>query len=515
LVRIEGGFIGPFCSRHPSAFSQPNRRPDLSRKPNRFKEGFSTVLRKTTNRLLFLLILLSSLLGVPGRFRSAPPQTAQPKTFTLEDAVNYALAHYPAVQAGREQVEAARGGVDLARTRYLPQLASLWQANRATSNNVMGIAIPQSVVPSVRGPVLPSSTDTAWGSMGGLLFSWQPYAFGYRHSQVNLARTGVERASSNLAVTRLSVATNAVNAFFNLLAAEQGVTVAEANLKRWEAVGQSVHALVDHELRPGAEASRADAQLAQAKIQLIQAQQQVGVSRAVLADALGLETSGVEVSAGSLLGTPPQATPPGPTPASHPAAVERQSSVRQAQAQLQILHHSYYPELYVQSFVSGLGSGFSPTGVPQGGGNGLGLGTENYGAALTVTFPIFSIFGIHAQERTAKANVQAETSYYRQTLLGINDQVEQARAMLEGARRVAENTPIELKAARTGEVQSQARYKSGLATIVELADAESLLAQAEINDALARLAVWRNMANLAAAEGNLEPFFGLVRAGGH
>ncbi|HET9178418.1 MAG TPA: TolC family protein [Terriglobia bacterium] len=473
------------------------------------------MLRKTTNRLLILLLCLSSLLGMAGKLRSAPPQTANPKTFTLEDAVNYALAHYPAVQAGREQIEAARGGVDLARTNYLPRLDSLWQANRATSNNVMGIMFPQSVVPSVRGPVLPSSTDTAWGSMGGLLFSWQPYAFGYRHAQVSLARAGVDVASSNFAVTRLSTATNAANAFFNVLAAKQGVTVAEANLKRWEAVARSIHALVDNELRPGADASRADAQMAQAKIQLIQAEQQVAISRAALADALGLETSAVEVSAGPLLGTPPQATPPKPTSASHPAAVEQQNSVRQAQAQLQILHHSYYPDLYVQSFVSGMGSGFSPTGVPQGGANGLGLGTENYGAALTVTFPIFSIFGIHAQERTAKANVQAETSYYRQTLLGINEQVEQARAMLDGARRVAENTPIELNAALTGEVQSQARYKSGLATIVELADAESLLAQAEINDALARLAVWRNLANLAAAEGNLDPFFGLVRAGGH
>ncbi len=132
-----------------------------------------------------------------------------------------------------------------------------------------------------------------------------------------------------------------------------------------------------------------------------------------------------------------------------------------------------------------------------------------------MTFPIFSIFGIHAQERTAKANVQTQTNYYHQTLLGINDQVEQARAMLEGARRVAENTPIELNAARTGEIQSRTRYQTGLATIVELADAESLLAQAEIIDALARLAVWHNLANLAAAEGNLEPFFGLVRPGGH
>lgn len=473
------------------------------------------MLRITTNRLLFLLILFSSLVGVAGRLVSAPPQPARQKTFTLEEAVNYALSHYPAVQAGREQVEAARGGVDLARTNYLPQLASLWQANRATSNNVTGIMLPQAVVPSIRGPVLPSSTDTAWGSIGGLLFSWQPYAFGYRHSKVKLARTGVDLASSNLAVTRLSVATNAVNAFFNLLAAEQGVIVAQANLKQWQAANKSVHALVDQELRPGADASRADAQLAQAKIQLIQAQQQVGVYRAALADAVGLETSAVEVSAGPLLGSPPQETPPTPTPASHPAAVEQQSNVRQAKAQLQILHRSYYPDVYVQSFVSGIGSGFSPTGVPQGGANGLGLGTENYGAALTVTFPIFSIFGIHAQERTARANVQSQSSYYHQTLLGINDQVEQARAMLDGARRVAENTPIELKAARTGEVQSQTRYKSGLATIVEMADAESLLEQAEINDALARLAVWHNLANLAAAEGNLEPFFGLARTGGH
>ncbi|TAM81983.1 MAG: TolC family protein [Acidobacteria bacterium] len=443
------------------------------------------------------------------------PQTQPPRTFTLQEAVNYALAHYPAIQGGRNQVEAARGVVDFARTDYLPQLNSLWQANRATSNNVMGIMFPQSVVPSVRGPVLPSSSATAWGSIGGLLFSWQPYAFGYRHAKVNLARAGVDLASANLAVTRLAVAANAMNAFFNLVAAEQGVSVAEANLRHWQAVNKSVHTLVDQELRPGADASRADAQLAQANIQLIQAQQQMSVNRVAMAGALGLETSAVEVSAGPLLGAPPKATLPVTSLASHPAAVAQQSSVKQAQGQLEILRHSFYPDVYVQSFVSGIGSGFSPTGVPLGGGHGLGLGTENYGAAVTITFPIFSILGIHAQEKSARANVQAQTNYYRQALLGINDQVEQAQAMLDGARRVAENTPIQLNAARTGEIQSQTRYKAGLTTIVELADAESLLEEAEIEDALARLAVWHNLANLAAAEGDLGPFFQMDRTGGH
>ncbi|HXH49473.1 MAG TPA: TolC family protein [Terriglobia bacterium] len=473
------------------------------------------MLKRPIQRFAALPVLLIAVLGATSRLKAAPPQAAKPQTFTLEEAVNYALAHYPAMQAGRDQVEAARGVVDFARTNYLPQLDSLWQANRATSNNVMGIMFPQSVVPSIRGPVLPSSTSTAWGSIGGLLFSWQPYAFGYRHAKVNLARTGVDLASANLAMTRLNIAANAMNAFFNLVAAEQGVSVANANLRQWQAVNKSVHALVDQELRPGADASRADAQLAQANIQLIQAQQQVAVNRAALASALGLETSAVEASAGPVLGLPPKAAPPEVPPTSHPAALAQQNSVKQAQDQLQILRRSYYPDVYVQSFVSGIGSGFSPTGNLLGGGNGLGLGTENYGAAVTISFPIFSIFGIRAQEKTAKANVRTQTNYYHQTLLGINGQVEQAQAMLDGARRVAENTPVQLNAARTGEVQSRTRYQAGLTTIVELADAESLLEQAEIDDALAKLAVWHNLANLAAAEGDLEPFFQLVRTGGH
>jgi len=49
-----------------------------------------------------------------------------------------------------------------------------------------------------------------------------------------------------------------------------------------------------------------------------------------------------------------------------------------------------------------------------------------------------------------------------------------------------------------------------LATIVEVAEAQGLLVQADIDDSLARLAVWHNLASIAAAEGNLEPFLQLL-----
>jgi outer membrane protein TolC len=52
--------------------------------------------------------------------------------------------------------------------------------------------------------------------------------------------------------------------------------------------------------------------------------------------------------------------------------------------------------------------------------------------------------------------------------------------------------------------QAFARYQAGLAAIVELADAQRLLTQAEIDDALARLGVWRGLLGIAAAAGNIQ-----------
>jgi outer membrane protein TolC len=89
--------------------------------------------------------------------------------------------------------------------------------------------------------------------------------------------------------------------------------------------------------------------------------------------------------------------------------------------------------------------------------------------------------------------------------------LQQAQAALEGARRVAENTPVELNAARDSESQARARYQAGLATLVEVAEAQALLVQADTDDALARLAVWNNLASLAAAQGDLRSFLQLLQ----
>src|SRR5882762_11018796 len=234
-----------------------------------------------------------------GTTLSAQSDPQKTKVFTLEEAVEFALKNYPAVRASLEGVRAAQAGVDVARTSYLPRTDLLWQSNRATDNNITGLTIPNSVIAPITGPVPASpSNRSAWGSASGLLFSWEPLDFGYRGARVDAARAAQNRAAAEASLTRLDVSVATVNAYMTLLAAEQTVRAAEADMQRRQEFSKSVHVLVDNQLRPGADASRADADLARARVNLARARQQESISRALLADILGIGDSRVEIQEG-------------------------------------------------------------------------------------------------------------------------------------------------------------------------------------------------------------------------
>ena len=96
-------------------------------------------------------------------------------------------------------------------------------------------------------------------------------------------------------------------------------------------------------------------------------------------------------------------------------------------------------------------------------------------------------------EDVAKATENSQQALYDKTIQDLTGRVQATLAQLKGAQLVAGQTPIELAAAQASETQSRARYDASLATLVEVADAEGLLAQAEMDDAVARLNVWRSL----------------------
>lgn len=173
-------------------------------------------------------------------------QDSSSQSLTLEQAIEFALKNYPAIRAARAQSQSSEAGIELARTNYLPRADLIWQQNRATRNNVFGLLLPQSTLPSISGPDLGNRTlESAWGSAGGLLFSWEPFDFGLRKANVDLAKAQSQQAIANEALTKLEVSATAADAFLTLLAAEQTVRAADASVERADTLAKAVRVLVE------------------------------------------------------------------------------------------------------------------------------------------------------------------------------------------------------------------------------------------------------------------------------
>jgi outer membrane protein TolC len=431
-----------------------------------------------------------------------------PAQLTLAQAVEEALHNYPAVRVSQEQINAAAAGIRLARTAYLPRVDAVAQVNRATRNNVFGLLLPtQGVIPSMSGPVIGSNNfGTAWGSAVGGLVTWEPFDFGLRRANVAAAAAARAQTEAALKRTQFDVAVATADAYLTLAAAQETVRAAQAGVERGETILRTIQALVNAELRPGADRSRAEAELAAARTQWIQAEQATEVARATVSQFVGMEPARIAISAPGLLQLPPEQNAAPLDTAAHPMAREQTAIVEQEQAQLRALERSYFPRFYLQGAAYARGSGAETDGRLLGGLNGLAPSVQDYALGFTVSFPVADLPAVQAREAAQSAAVRAQAARSQQIATDLRAQWNIAVATVQGARRIAANTPVQVSAARAAADQATARYKSGLGNIDEVAEAQRLLTQAEIDDALARLGVWRGLLAVATAAGDIRPF---------
>ncbi len=425
---------------------------------------------------------------------------------TLAQAVELAQKNYPAIRAAKSQSQSAEAGVELARAVFLPRADLLFQENRATRNNVFGLLLPQSTLPSISGPDLGNRTlESAWGSAAGLLFSWEPFDFGLRKANVDLAKAQSKQAVAMETLTRLDVSAAAADAFLTLLAAEQTVRAARANVERTETFAKSVGVLVENQLRPGVDVSRAEAELAAANNQLIQAEQTAELARANLAEAIGQPNSTISIEAGNLLELPADVPPTTINFSLHPMAMSQTAAIDSAKAREKVLDRTWFPRLNWQTAVYGRGTGARLDGTFNNG-RGFYPDTFNWATGVTITFPVFDFFGLRARHKAEANNIAAEQARYDQIVNTLKTRDTRARILIESARKIAANNEIQIRAARETLMRAKVRYEYGLTNVVEVADAQRLLSQAEIDAAVAKLAVWRAMLASAKLQGDLKPF---------
>jgi outer membrane protein len=429
---------------------------------------------------------------------------------TIGQVVQDAQQNYPAIHVSEQELNAAMANIRLARTSYLPRLDGIVEVNRATRNNVFGTLLPQSILPSMSGPVIGTNNGgSVWGSATGLLLNWQPFDFGLRRAKVEAAAAARDRANAYVQRSQLEVSSAAADAFLTVLAAGQARNAAQVAVDNWETLRKSIHALTAAELRPGADESRIEAEKAAANTQLALAIEAVEMGHATLSKFLSKpDNLPRPLNSTHLLGEVPLGVEDDGAfhPANTPAMLEQHAVVSQSASELRATDRSWVPQLNLEAAGYGRGTGAETNGQRLSGANGLAPTVGNYAVGLNVTFSFLDFASIHAREASQAATLKAEQA--RETLVGrqLQERFDQARAALRAMRSIAKNTPIQASAARTALSQATARYKAGLSSIDEVAQAQRLVVQAEMDDSIARLNVWRAFLQLQSVLGDLQPF---------
>jgi outer membrane protein TolC len=428
---------------------------------------------------------------------------------TLQQAVEESKSNYPAVRASMEKVNAAAAAVNLARTAYLPQAQMIGQWNRATTNNVYGMLLQQSVVSPISGPPVAQNRSTnVFGSAVGVLVLWEPFDFGARASSRALAEAGERRAEASVERQKFEAAASAADAFLTVLAAERQLRAAEAGVARAKTLFESVSALANAGMRPGADSMRSRAELSAFETQRIQAEQAVRLAKVALAEMTG-ERGELRLDPGGMAEPPPKSIEG--TTAAHPAEREQLMLVEEVAAREKVIDRSKYPKFSVEGTTFARGTGALPDFSVLGGANGLAPTYYNWGIGFNVTYNLTEHAVLGAKGKIEAANERAERARLEQVKLELNSKLQKAQAILEGARKTASEVPIMLEAARAAERQAAARYQTGLATISEVAEAQRLLTDAEITMELAQLNVWRGLLYIAVAQGDLSGFLQAAR----
>ncbi len=459
-------------------------------------------------RATYLCEVVLAISPISAQVAAPPPEPDA--GLSIVTVVRDAERDYPLIRVTDAELNASIANIRLLRTAYLPRVDGIAQFNRATRNNVFGTLLPQATLPSISGPVIGSNNgDSVWGSATGLLVNWQPFDFGLRHASVESAIAAKDRASATAQRTQLEVSTAAADAYLTVVVASKAQKAAQAAVDNWETLRQSIHALAAAQLRPGADESRVEAEKAFAKTQLALAEEAVEMSQATLAKFLIQPKANAAARLSTeILTQLPAITDDGApfTPSANPAMAEQKASIAQTAAQLHATERSWVPQFNLEAAAYARGTGAETDGQRLGGANGLAPNVGNYAVGVNITFPFMDFASIHAREASQASTLEAAQANEELTGRALQEQFAQARASLRASRAVAENTPVELTAAQTTMAQANARYEAGLSSIDDVAQAQRLLVQAEIDDAIARLNVWRAFLHLQAVRGDLEPF---------
>jgi outer membrane protein TolC len=428
------------------------------------------------------------------------------QAMTLPEAIAFARAHQPALEVARARIHAAEADAEVPRAQWRPAVAATAQVMVGSANNTTATYVGTSLPDIAR--VGATRSTAAGGFTRGL---WTPYGstlaavganqllfeFGRVAAQSAAADAAVEIEKSQAAVSAVDLDLSVKESYYAVLAARAVLKASEAAYDRAKTHRDFAKVGVDQGLRAPIDLTRAEADLVRFDVGRLRARAGLTSAQGVLAAAIA--SPALLVDAGA------DAPQPADTPsldaglqqaaARDPAVREALARVRLRELQTEAIGAELRPALTLTGTLSGRAGGAPPSSGDTSTTNGWLPNVPNWDVGLLFTWPLYDGV-VDARQRASRRWEDAERAgvgLVRQQLVA---GVQQAYVAFGAARDVVPGLERAVDAARANMAQADARFRMGIGTSVELADASALLADAEIQLAVGRFEVARARAAL-------------------
>ena len=413
---------------------------------------------------------------------------AQPTTpLALDDCLKLATQH-PALAAAQAGVSAASESVSEAQAPYYPSLDlnagyHRWQRRAFLP---AGLSLPGRATPELIGPL------NDWN--GGLSSRVTLLDFGERRAGLDAAQARRAGAQADASATRADVQLDVASAFFMLAAAQDLQTVAEKNLARTEGHLRLVTARRAAGAVPQADVLRMDADVAAARLDLINATSRVRVATGRLNTAMGRAAETPLVIAATATATPPPARPELDAAvtqalAQRPELTSSEKRTEAARAAVTVAQAARAPKLRADAAFGWRDTAWVPD-------------TREWQAGVSVDFPIFDAGSRAHHVARSKADLAREEAAFEGRRLEIRNEVWAAAAELERAWAAIAANETGVRASEESLRVVRERYEAGSALITDLLDTQTALARAESSLAESRWSYLAARASFAHATGS-------------
>jgi outer membrane protein len=406
---------------------------------------------------LTLILATASLVPV-----STPAQAAQ--SLTLQQAEQIAVQNHPQIQAAINMASAAESKVTQERSAYYPTAyGSLTGVGAENDSRIAAGALNNPVIYD--------------RYANGLTVSQLVTDFGRTHELVKSSNLHAQAQQENVIMTRADVLLQVDQSYFSALKAQAVLAVAQETVKARQLVSDQITALEQNKIKSGLDVSFANVDLAQARLLLIQAQNDLQVAFAQLSSALGYSDERTfQLADEPLPATQPEALSDAVQQAlkNRPELVSERLDVNSAQSYATAERDLKLPT------ISAVGTaGLTPY-------RGDALAPRYAAAGFNVNIPIFNGHLFGALQSEANSRAQAESQYLRDLQDRIVRDVRTAWLNANSAFERLSVTQQLLDQTNQSLDLAQSRYQLGLSSIIELSQAQLNQTQAEIAQASAK-----------------------------